>query len=346
MKKTDKLISFAIPSYNSEKYLSHCVDSLLTGGEEIEIIIVNDGSTDATAQIAEEYAASKPDIVKVIHKENGGHGSGVNAGLNEAKGLYFKVVDSDDWVDVESLKTLLETIREHQKSDSLADMYIVNFIYDKVDENKRFVRKWNKNMPKNQFFDWSNVKKFKRSEAILMHSIVYKTDVLKKSDTVLPEHTFYVDNYFVYKPLPFMNKIFYIDTDFYHYYIGRQDQSVNIKNFTKRYEQQIRVMKKIIDAYSYDDIMKMPEGLQKYMLHYLSLMMLNTITFCVIGGSDDKRKNDLKNLWVYIQEKDSKIYSRLKYKGYCKYVNWMPWSLKKISTYVGYKFYCLTKKVG
>lgn len=99
-----KLISFAIPSYNSENYLSHCVDTLLTGKDEVEIIIINDGSKDNTLKIAKEYEKKYPNIVKAIDKKNGGHGSGVNKGLELATGLYYKVVDSDDWVNEESLK--------------------------------------------------------------------------------------------------------------------------------------------------------------------------------------------------------------------------------------------------
>ena len=93
-----KLLSIAIPSYNSEGYLANCIESLLPGGEDVEILIINDGSTDATAAIADEYAAKYPTIVKAVHKENGGHGSAVNMGIDKATGLYFKVVDSDDWV--------------------------------------------------------------------------------------------------------------------------------------------------------------------------------------------------------------------------------------------------------
>ena len=93
-----KLLSVAIPSYNSEAYMRKCIESLLVGGEDVEILIVNDGSTDGTGTIADGYAARYPSIVKAIHKENGGHGSAVNAGLEHATGLYFKVVDSDDWV--------------------------------------------------------------------------------------------------------------------------------------------------------------------------------------------------------------------------------------------------------
>ena len=108
-----KLLSIAIPCYNSEQYMRKCIDSLLVGGEDVEILIVDDGSTkDRTAEIADEYAAEFPTIVKAIHKENGGHGSAVNAGIANATGLYFKVVDSDDWVKEKAYLAILDTLRE------------------------------------------------------------------------------------------------------------------------------------------------------------------------------------------------------------------------------------------
>ena len=96
-----KLLSIAIPCYNSEAYMEKCINSLLLGGEEVEILVVDDGSSDRTAQIADEYAEKYPDIIRVIDKENGGHGDAVNYGLANAEGKYFKVVDSDDWVNTE-----------------------------------------------------------------------------------------------------------------------------------------------------------------------------------------------------------------------------------------------------
>ena len=102
-----KLLSVAIPSYNSQDYMEHCIESLLKGGEDVEIIIVDDGSTDRTSEIADSYAVKYPNIVKAVHQENGGHGEAVNAGLRNATGLYFKVVDSDDWVDEEAYKKIL-----------------------------------------------------------------------------------------------------------------------------------------------------------------------------------------------------------------------------------------------
>ena len=132
-----KLISFTVPCYNSQSYMRKCVDSLLTGGDDVEIIIVNDGSKDDTINIANEYAEKYPSIVRVIDKENGGHGSGVNAGLRLAQGLYYKVVDSDDWLDEEALTKLIAKIKEHLEEGNVPDLYITNFIYDHVLDNTR-----------------------------------------------------------------------------------------------------------------------------------------------------------------------------------------------------------------
>ena len=102
----DKLITFAVPCYNSAAYMDHCVETLLQGGDDIEIILVDDGSTkDDTPAICDRYAQQYPDIVRAIHQENGGHGEGVNQGIRNARGVYYKVVDSDDWVDVPALSS-------------------------------------------------------------------------------------------------------------------------------------------------------------------------------------------------------------------------------------------------
>lgn len=348
MRKCDsmKLISFAIPSYNSENYLSHCVDTLLSGGEDVEILIINDGSKDNTAAIADEYAAKYPTIVRAIHKENGGHGSGVNRGREEATGLYYKVVDSDDWVNEEALKKLLDTIKTHLAEDTLPDLYITNFIYDHVYDHTKFYRRWSKQFPVNQFCTWEDVGSFFGSEVLLMHSLMYKTDVLRASQTVLPEHTFYVDNYFAYRPLPLMKKIFYLDVDLYHYFIGRDDQSVNKKNFVNRYDQQLRVMRCMVDSYSYEQIDTMAKPLRKYMLHCLSAIMMNTMMFCCSGGSDQPRIDAHNELWDHIRENDPKLYRFLAHRGLPAMVKWMPWKMRGFCMSVGYEFLCRFVKLG
>ena len=341
-----KLISFAIPSYNSENYLRHCVDTILSGGEDVEIIIVNDGSKDGTARIADEYAAKYPSIVRAIHKENGGHGSGVNRGVAEATGLYFKVVDSDDWVGEDALKTLLDTIRLHQKEQKLPDLYITNFVYEHTYDNTTFCRHWRKQLPIGRHFTWKEAGHFRGSQVMLMHNLMYKTELLRKSDTVLPEHTFYVDNLFAYKPLPFMQTLFYLDVDFYHYFIGRDDQSVNIRNFTKRDDQQLRVMGRMVDAYSYEELSRMEKPLRRYMLHDLGAIMMNTMLFSCAGGSEQSRIDAHDALWTHLKEQDPALYRYLSRRSLPALVFWMPWKMRGKVMLFGYRMLCRFVKLG
>ena len=127
-----KYISFAIPCYNSEDYMAQAIESILPGGEDVEILIVNDGSKDRTAEIGKEYEEKYPEIVKLINKENGGHGDAVNAGLAHASGKYFKVVDSDDWVDRISLMKILNVLKNFEEEEQEVDMLIANYVYEKV----------------------------------------------------------------------------------------------------------------------------------------------------------------------------------------------------------------------
>ncbi len=135
-----KLLSVAIPCYNSESYMRHCIESLLPGGDEVEILIVDDGSTkDRTAEIADEYERNYPGICRAIHQENGGHGEAVNAGLRNASGIYFKVVDSDDWVDESAYMEILNTLRRFVYGEKTLDMLVSNFVYEKQGSNRKKV---------------------------------------------------------------------------------------------------------------------------------------------------------------------------------------------------------------
>lgn len=337
-----KLISFAVPCYNSAGYMRQCIDSLLKGGEDVEIIVVNDGSKDETPLIAAEYAAIHPNV-RVVNKENGGHGSGVNKGLELAQGLYYKVVDSDDWLDGDALEKLLALLREHRDAGKLADLYITNFVYEKVSDNARYVRSYVHNFPQRRFFGWEEVKRFHKSNVLLMHSLLYRTDKLRQSNTILPEYTFYVDNIFAYKPLPFMKKLYYLNVDLYRYYIGREDQSVSAKNIVRRYDQQIRVMKEMIGAYTYEQLEGLESGLCGYMKHYLSVVMMLTMMFTT-GGKEDVpgRKAALAELWNYVRERDGQMYAYLR-RSYPALVNWLPFRLRGRVMVAGYLYY--SKKI-
>lgn len=295
-----KLITFTIPCYNSAEYMNKAIESLLKEKEKLEIIIVNDGSKDNTLKIANKYKKKYPDTIKVIDKENGGHGSAVNAGLKNATGKYFKVVDSDDWVDEKSLKETIETL---EKID--VDMLIVNYVYEK-DTSKEM--NYLGILPENKIFTWQDIKKFNLSRYLLMHSVIYKTSTLKKMKLTLPEHTFYVDNIFVYYPLPNIKTMYYLNIPFYRYFIGRSDQSVNEKVMISRVDQQIFVTKNMIDIFNPLEIE--PIELQNYLIHYLDIMM--TVSTILLKLANTKEADDkIKDLWNYLNDKNPQISKKL-----------------------------------
>ena len=336
-----KLLTCTVPCYNSAEYMRKCIESLLVGGEEVEIVIVNDGSADGTLAIAREYEAAYPSVVRVVDKENGGHGSGVNAGLERATGLYFKVVDSDDWLDEDSFKTLLVTIGAHVEQGCEADLYITDFVYEKVCEGKRFRRSFRRNFPRNKtFFGWDDVGAFRYSSVLMMHALLYKTQVLRDCGLVLPEHTFYVDNIYMYKPLPHTKRLCYLELPLYRYFIGREDQSVSHSNITKRYLQQIRVMKEMVAAYSYEELRSLPKGLRKYMKHVLGVIMVLTVMFTTAGKDNiPARVEAMDGLWEHIRTRDKKLFRFLSRRTYPALVYFLPFRLQGMATELGYRFF-------
>ena len=222
-----KLLTITVPCYNSQDYLDKCVQSLLAGGEDVEILLVNDGSTDGTQEIAERYAAQYPTIVRAINKENGGHGSAINTGIEYASGLYFKVVDSDDWVKEDAYQKILDTLRELAGGSRVLDLLVSNFVYEKAGAKRGKVMQYRHAFPEGRIFGWEEMRHLRKGHYILMHSVIFRTKLLRECGLKLPEHTFYVDNLFVFEPLPYVKNLYYLDVNFYRYFIGRDDQSVN-----------------------------------------------------------------------------------------------------------------------
>lgn len=305
-----KLISFAIPCYNSAEYMRHCIESILPGGDEVEIIIVDDGSQkDNTFEIAREYEAKYPGICKAVHQENGGHGEAVNTGLKNATGLFFKVVDSDDWLDDKALPEVLGKLREQVMAGTPVDMFVANFIYDKVGQEHKKVMRYRTAFPQNQIFGWKDVKHFMLGQYILMHSVIYRTQMLRDCGLVLPKHTFYVDNIFVYQPLPSVKKMYYMDVNLYHYFIGREDQSVNEAVMIGRIDQQIRVNKIMADCC---DLSKIPSAkLRHYMFNYLDIITTISSILAIKSGTEENMAKK-RELWQYLKKKDFGLWLRLR----------------------------------
>ncbi|WP_407307025.1 glycosyltransferase family 2 protein [Desulfosporosinus sp. SB140] len=301
-----KIITFTVPCYNSAAYMKRCIDTLLPCGNDAEVIIVNDGSTDDTGTIADKYAEQYPDIIRVIHQENGGHGEAVNTGIKNASGLYFKVVDSDDWIDGPGMIEVLQTLKTLVGDNSAPDMMVCNYVYEKLLDGTRHVINYSNVFPRNQMFGWDDMKRFAPWKYLLMHSLIYRTKLLHECDLKLPKHTFYVDNIFAYQPLPFVKAIYYLDVDLYHYFIGREDQSVNESVMLKRIDQQLQVTRFMIGCHRLPGSIS-SKKLSSYMLSYLAMMMTICTVFLRISGTKEDNEKEQK-LWSFLISCDNGLY--------------------------------------
>ena len=304
-----KLLSIAVPCYNSQDYMNHCIDTLLTGGDDVEILIVDDGSKDDTAKIADEYEKKYPGIVRAIHQENGGHGAAVMTGVHNAQGVYFKVVDSDDWVDTDAFAQILATLRELVETDRAVDLFVSNYIYDKVGAKHKRVMRYANAIPEKKVITWDDVGVFHKGQYILMHSVIYRTQVLRDCGLDLPRHTFYVDNLFVYVPLPYVKTLYYLDVVFYHYFIGRGDQSVQEDVMIRRIDQQIKVNKLMAQQV---DLKKVEnKRLRDYMFNYLEIITVISSILCLRSGIEENFRKK-QELWEFLEQNDAQVYRKLR----------------------------------
>lgn len=237
----NKILAIGIPSYNAEPYLDRCIPTFIHEKlvDRIEVIIVNDGSKDKTKEIAEKYCAMYPNTVRVINKENGGHGSAVNAALYATNAKYYKVVDADDWVDT---KKLIKLVDELEKCDS----DIVSNAYHTVDMVTGWseaLNNYNVEYGREYSLDELNMKDI----YISIHAATYKTKLLQDNNIKLQEKTFYVDVEYQLLPFPYVNTITFYDDFVYKYMIGNVNQSVNVENFVNRYNDHNRVVLRILD---------------------------------------------------------------------------------------------------
>ena len=304
-----KLLSITVPCYNSQDYMARAVESLLPGGEQVEILIVNDGSTDGTAEIANEYERKYPGIVRAIHQENGGHGDAVMTGLRHASGMFFKVVDSDDRVDPQVLARILKTL--DSLKDQRIDMLISNYVYDKTGVRHKHAVSYRHALPRNRVFGWEETKRFHKGQYLLMHSVIYDTELLRRSGMTLPKHTFYVDELYVYLPLTLVERMYYLDENFYYYFIGREDQSVQEQVLLRRIDQYLRVNRLLVSGR--DPFADTKPRRREYMLNFLEIITVVSSVLLTKNGTEENLKKK-EELWQYIREENPRVYRFLRHR--------------------------------
>lgn len=303
----NKLLSVAIPCFNSEAYMEHAVDSLLTGGDRVEILIVDDGSTDGTGRIAEEYERLHPGTVRAIRQENAGHGGAVMTGLRNASGLYFKVVDSDDRVDPAALRRVLDALEK--TADAPVDMCIGNYVYDKAGARHKHAVRYRHALPEGRVFGWEEVGRFKKGQYLLMHALIYRTALLRDCGLRLPLHTFYVDMLYAYQPLTMVKRMLYLDVDLYLYFIGREDQSVQEQVMLRRVDQYLEVNRRMF--LSADPFRETDKRKQAYMLNFLEIVTtVSSVLLTKKGTKEALQKKE--ELWSFIERENPQAYRVLR----------------------------------
>lgn len=227
----NKIITFIILAYNVEQYLHKCLDSFLCESvlEQIEVIVVDDGSKDRTAEIADDYVRRYPQTFRVIHKENGGHGSGINAGSQAAKGKFMKPVDADDWVVTENLPAFVEQLAQCNADVVLTPFHMVDMTTGK--KTAKNIQGW-KTRSVHVTDILENWAVFE--DCCVFHGITYKTEFYRAGGHMLPEHVFYEDQ--EYNAIPFCRAttIDIFDLYIYQYLVGNAQQSISYGNQAKR----------------------------------------------------------------------------------------------------------------
>ena len=334
-----KTITFGVPCYNSAEYMDACISSILEGCEyadDVQVVIVDDGSTrDDTAARADAWAERHPGLVKAVHQENGGHGMAILAALREAEGAYFKIVDSDDWVDAEALRELLARLRRFVRLALPVDLVVTNYVHEHVADGKQSVVDFRYALPRDKVIGWDKIGHFNMAQYLLMHALCYRSDVLRAGGGLpLPAHTFYVDNIYAYVPLPRCRTLYYLDVDLYRYFIGREDQSVNERVMASRVDQQVRITRIMMESYHlYQDIASVQ--LRSYMVNYFVIMMAICSVFSRLSERPDAM-DELQRLWDDLRAYDRRMWRRCRL-GVVGLATNLPGALGRRITIGGYR---------
>ena len=301
--KKEKILSIVIPTYNIENYLRVCLKSFENNKllDYVDIIIVNDGSTDNSSKIAKEFVNMYPDSYKLIDKENGGHGSTINRGLKEARGKYIMIVDGDDWINSKNLLEICRFLEENDSYDAVFYNYIMELKYKNKSETRTLKKIFN---PGEINFNTASVSIYKQ---IGLANTIYKVSNLKKINLNLLEKTFYVDAEYMLYPMNTLKKAYYFDIPVYHYLIGRPTQSTNINTAIKKIDDRTRVINSIINYFNNKDSFN-DFALKCYYTKTSSIV--NDYYELLIKGIDNYSLK-MKEFDKYLKEIDLNLYNSL-----------------------------------
>lgn len=245
-----KILTISVAAYNVQNTLDKTLNSMYDPQilNDLEVLIIDDGSTDKTAKIARKYVKLAPQTYKYIKKRNGGHGSTINKGISIATGKYFKVVDGDDWLNTKVLVRFIESLKNID-----SDLILTNYIDVYPDHSKKM--SLIKNMKSGKRYTWKDKIYVKR---VVLHNLTVKTNLLRKNKVYITENCFYVDVEFVGWAAYVSKSITYLDLYLYMYRLGEKDQSVSKKNMLKNVNMQAKVSYQLVKMYDKFSRSKLP----------------------------------------------------------------------------------------
>lgn len=306
-----KQLTIAVPAYNSEMFLHICLDSMAGADDRLEVIVINDGSKDKTLEVANSYAEKYPDQIRVIDKENGGHGSGINAALEVATGRFYKVVDSDDWVETRNLKAILDAL---ERSD--ADAVVTG--YRSVNIGSGNMISYPVELPEgkttpetsaygaeltmeefSQIFD-------QMATSYSFHGLCYRTDFFRSMDFRMSEKVFFEDQEYAVLPFLKVQKVLLLPYFLYNYQIGSAGQSVDFSNQAKRANDLKRVYTKMMDYYHFN---KPQEDYRiRFFVKRLSISLVSYYAVVLVKSTDKRNgRKEAEGLRTYVMQLEPSI---------------------------------------
>lgn len=299
----EKILSVSIASYNVEKYIRRALDSCCVPEvmDRLEVIVVNDGSTDSTLEIAREYESKYPQTFRVIDKKNGGYGSTVNASIRAAAGRYFRLLDGDDWFDRDGLIAFIEDLSEAKE-----DMVVAQFKRVFEEDGHEELRDEAEDIKeKTVRFD-----SLGDHEWFTMHAVTYRTKILQDNSIRLTEHCFYTDQEYDLLPLPYVETVRIFPGVVYCYRIGRGEQSVSPEGLEKHYNDQTIVLKRLYSIYP--DVGKKRTAKDQYIFNYFVLRTFLQIKVYFVISKSNRHRQELINFLHYVRREQPLIYKELR----------------------------------
>ena len=304
-KNSKPILTILIPVYNTEKYIEKCLNSLIDKRLEnkIEVIIVSDGSKDDSIKIAKKITKNYKNIFSIVEKENGGHGSTINVGIREAKGKYFRVLDSDDWFDT---KEFIKFVSKLEKCDS--DLVVTDYSKEYVNDNVSEIIKY-ENLENNKEYKFDNFDlDLLNNNFFAMATITYKTKILKDRNFQLPEKTFYVDMIYDVFPILDVKTFSYFDCNIYKYYIGRAGQSVNTDSFAKNHLNHDKVTRDLIKFYS-ENVDKLSDIKKIYIKNIIkTIINTNYSIYCIFYKKKKEACKYVKDFDLFLHKNSLELY--------------------------------------